>query len=99
MRVVAFGWLAERLSKFGPNEYIVLNGKLRKSAPFTSKEGKEYPGEWEVVIDHIDNWPEKESANAQGTTENNPPLQGLGGLGNNTGTGMGLPKISIGGLK
>ena len=67
IKVLANGYMAERLSKFAPMEKVYITGKLEKEADYVTEE-RTLPGQWIVRIDFIDNWPEAENATSNTTT-------------------------------
>lgn len=69
MKILANGWLADRLNNFEANEYIYLEGKLEVENDYTSKEtGELIKGGWIVRVDYIDNWGSKQSSNSKPET-------------------------------
>ena len=57
IKVLANGFLAERLSKFAPMEKVYLSGKLEKEDDYVT-EDRTIPGQWIVRVEYIDNWPQ-----------------------------------------
>lgn len=98
MTIQAFGWLADRLSKFVSNDYIVLHGKLAKTQERVTEDNRVYPAEWIIVADNIDNWPSV-NVMTETTTEttNQSQTQQMPSLGNKPSLGGNKP--SLGGNK
>lgn len=67
IKVLANGYLAERLAKFAPMEKVYLVGKLEKEDDYVT-EDKSIPGQWIIRVDSIDNWPQAADNEDGGTT-------------------------------
>ena len=67
MKVLANGYLAERLAKFAPMEKVYIVGKLEKEDDYVT-EDRTVPGQWIVRVDSIDNWPEAANNEDGGST-------------------------------
>ena len=57
IKVLANGYLAERLAKFAPMEKVYMVGKLEKEDDYVT-EDRTIPGQWIVRVEYIDNWPQ-----------------------------------------
>lgn len=67
IKVLANGYLAERLAKFAPMEKVYMVGKLEKEDDYVT-EDRTIPGQWIVRVDSIDNWPEAANSENDGSS-------------------------------